>query len=489
MSTGSRLTAPLLPLAEHAAAGAGDAVRIGQRALGYDELAVLAAHLAVQLRGVARLAVWATPTLETCAAVVGALAAGVPVVPLNPRTGERELAHVLGDCKATMLACAPDADLPAPLAALDRLTVRLDLPSHATTTLPPEPPPETSAFVVYTSGTTGPPKGAVLPRRAVASNLDALAQAWDWTGADVLVHGLPLYHVHGLILGVLGPLRCGSRLHHLGRFSSAGLAAALAGSATIAFGVPTMYHRLALDAATDAGVAAALRRARLLVSGSAALPRHDHELIAHASGATVLERYGMTETLISCAARVGDGHRTGTVGPPLPGVELRLVDDEGVELEVWDDETVGEVEVRGPNLFLGYLNQPVVTAEAFHEGWFRTGDVATRGADGAIRIMGRRATDLIFSGGHKIGAGEVENALLEHPAVAEAAVVGEPDDDLGERVAAWLVGVSGEPRPSEAEIAEHVARLLAPHKRPRVVRWRDALPRNDMGKVRKSALA
>jgi malonyl-CoA/methylmalonyl-CoA synthetase len=195
----------------------------------------------------------------------------------------------------------------------------------------------------------------------------------------------------------------------------------------------------------------------------------------------------MSETLMNTAIRADGDRRPGTVGPPLDGVSLRLVDDAGDELDVWDDETVGEIQARGPNLFLEYLNRPDATAAAMRSGWFATGDVATRAADGYIRIVGRRVTDLIKSGGYKIGAGEIENALLEHPAIAEAAVTGEPDDDLGERIVAWVVA-EGSSRPSERELADHVARLLTPHKRPREVRYLDALPRNAMGKVTKATL-
>jgi malonyl-CoA/methylmalonyl-CoA synthetase len=351
-----------------------------------------------------------------------------------------------------------------------------------------EPDGETPALVVYTSGTTGPPKGVVLPRRALWSNLDALADAWEWTGEDVVAHGLPLFHVHGLILGVLGPLRRGGSAWHLERFSPAAAAEALAGDATMLFGVPTMYHRLAEAAESDSSVVEGLRGARLLVSGSAALPAADHARIEAACGQLVVERYGMTETLMNCAIRADGERRPGTVGPPVPRVDLRLVDDSGEVLDVSDDETVGEIQVRGPNLFLEYLNRPDATAEAFADGWFKTGDVATRSEDGYIRIVGRRATDLIKSGGYKIGAGEIENALLEHPGVAEAAVTGEPDDDLGERIVAWVVP-AGADRPGERELADHVAELLTPHKRPREVRYLEELPRNAMGKVTKSELA
>ena len=254
------------------------------------------------------------------------------------------------------------------------------------------------------------------------------------------------------------------------------------------FGVPTMYHRLADAAESDAGVADALKQARLLVSGSAALSTTDHERIESATGQRVVERYGMTETLMNCAVRADGDRRPGTVGPPVDGVDLRLVDDNGTVVDVSDGETVGEIQVRGPNLFLGYLNRPDATEEAFSDGWFRTGDVATREPDGYIRLIGRQSTDLIKSGGFKIGAGEIETALLEHPGVAEAAVTGEPDDDLGERIVAWIVATDDDSRPPEKEIIDHVARLLTPHKRPRQVRYLDELPRNDMGKVQKKRL-
>jgi malonyl-CoA/methylmalonyl-CoA synthetase len=195
----------------------------------------------------------------------------------------------------------------------------------------------------------------------------------------------------------------------------------------------------------------------------------------------------MTESLITCAVPVSGQRRAGTVGPPLDGVALRLVDDHGAIIEITDDETIGEIEVAGPTLFLGYLNRPDATAEAMPDGWFRTGDVATRGPDGYLRLIGRRATDLIKSGGYKIGAGEIETALQEHPGVAEVAVTGEPDPDLGERVVAWVVAAC-DPPPGAQDLAEHVTQLLAPHKRPRVVHYLPTLPRNEMGKVRKSEL-
>jgi malonyl-CoA/methylmalonyl-CoA synthetase len=462
-----------------------EAIRFGERALDYGELRGVAAHLAGRLAAERRVAVWAEAALETCAAVVGALAAGVPVVPINPKSGERELEHIVRDSAPGLVLAAPGVRLPPALDALPRLDIDLEA---AEDPLPAEPEPESPALVVYTSGTTGPPKGVVLPRRAILASLDALAEAWEWTERDVLTHGLPLFHVHGLVLGLLGPLRRGGALHHLGSFSIAAAAAELAGSATMLFGVPTMYHRLADAAERDPSVANALAEARLLVSGSAALSSTDHERIERASGQRVVERYGMTETLMNCSVRADGDRRPGTVGPPLPGVELRLVDDDGKTIEASDGETVGEILIRGPSLFVEYLNRPDATAEAFDDGWFRTGDVATREADGYIRLIGRKATDLIKSGGFKIGAGEIEVALLEHPGIQEAAITAEPDPDLGERIVAWIVPAT-DPPPSEREVTDHVAQLLTPHKRPRVVRYLDSLPRNDMGKVMKKTLS
>ncbi|MFE7272080.1 acyl-CoA synthetase [Streptomyces sp. NPDC057623] len=464
------------------------ALRFGDRSLTYGELGAASGALAARIGGAGRVAVWATPALETAVAVLAALEAGVAAVPLNPKSGEKELGHILSDCAPSAVLAAPGDELPAALGDLERVDVDTRATAPGSRPAPPASD-EDPALIVYTSGTTGPPKGAVIPRRAVAHTLDALADAWRWTGEDVLVHGLPLFHVHGLVLGILGPLRRGGSVRHLGRFSTEGVARELDDGATMVFGVPTMYHRIAQALPGDPGLAQALVKARLLVSGSAALPVHDHERITAATGQRVVERYGMTETLMNTSVRADGEPRAGTVGVPLPGVELRLVEEDGTPLPSYDGETVGEIQVRGPNLFTEYLNRPDATTAAFtQDGWFRTGDMAVRDPDGYVRIVGRKATDLIKSGGYKIGAGEIENALLEHAGVREAAVTGEPDADLGERIVAWIVPADPQAPPSAEELAAHVAARLAPHKRPRRVHHLDALPRNDMGKIMKRAL-
>jgi malonyl-CoA/methylmalonyl-CoA synthetase len=440
------------------------ALRFPERSLTYRELAEEARSVAGGLAGVSRVAVWAHSTVDTVVTIVGALLAGVPVVPINPKIGERELAHIMSDSSPDLVVNGtPPSGPPVEVRDLD---------------------PETPALIIYTSGTTGPPKGVVLPHRALASNLDALADAWEWTADDVVVHALPLFHVHGLGVGVLGPLRRGGTVRHLGKFAVAAAAEALSGGGVM-FGVPTMYSRIAAEVEADPSLATGFAAARLLVSGSAALPASVHARITAATGQEVVERYGMTETLMNTSVRASGDRRPGTVGLPLDGVEVRLTDDGGES--GLDSAGIGEIEVRGPNLFLEYLNRPDATAAAFVDGWFRTGDMAVLDPDGYVRIVGRRATDLIKSGGYKIGAGEIENALLEHPGVAEVAVTGEPDEDLGERIVAWVVPAPGE-LPGEAELSDHVARLLSPHKRPRVVRFLETLPRNEMGKVVKRLL-
>ncbi|HSD20049.1 MAG TPA: AMP-binding protein [Anaeromyxobacter sp.] len=479
---------PLLP--DLAARGSRVALRViggGRAAVSGAELDHAArAHAACMraggIRAGDRVAVWATPELATIAAVVGNALAGIATVPLNPSLGEGELAHVLGDAAPRLVLAADPAAFHA--RAPQTRSIALDGPTAS-----PDPPaPGDPLLVLYTSGTTGRPKGAVITHRNAAFDLDALADAWGWTERDALVHALPLFHVHGLVLGVLGSLRVGATLALLPRFTPEGVCAAMDGGGTMLFGVPTMYHRLAEHCEAAPQDARRLGRARLLVSGSAALPVRENERLFRLFGQRVVERYGLTETLIVTAAR-HDGPRTpGVVGPPLPGLALRLVDEARRPIAPGPD-VLGEVAVKGPTVFAGYLNRPDATSEAMDaEGFFYTGDIAAVDPTGDVRIVGRRATDLIKTCGYKVGAGEVEAALLEHAAVREAAVIGVADEDLGERIVAFVVAAPGA-TPHPDELVEHVARLLAPHKRPRVVRLVATLPRNAMGKVLKKELA
>lgn len=451
-----------------------DAVQINDWGVSWAELRRLAAAVADDLHGLDRVAVEASTDLATVVGVAGALLAGTTVVPVPPDAGPRERDHILHDSAAEAVLVPAAGNRRGDYRG--RPLIPVDLTRQADS-VRPEPDPAKAALILYTSGTTGAPKGVVLSRRAIAACLDGLADAWGWTPDDLLVHGLPLFHVHGLVLGVLGPLRLGSRLHHVGRPTPERYAGA---AGTLYFGVPTVWSRIAAAPAA----ARALRSARLLVSGSAALPAAVGTGLTALTGRRVVQRYGMTETLITASARVDGPHRPDTVGLPLPGVHTRLVDDGDAPLPA-DGETMGELQVRGPTLFDGYLHRPEADAASHtSDGWFRTGDVATIDPDGWHRIVGRAATDLIKSGGYRIGAGEVEDALLAHPGVREAAVVGIPDSDLGQQVTAYVVsdGVA------ESDLIDFVARQLSAHKRPRQVRRVDALPRNALGKVQKSRL-
>lgn len=464
------LLASLNPAAVAGGADIGDAVRVDGAVLSRSDLVGAATSVAERVAGARRVAVLATPTVSTVLAVTGCLIAGVPVVPVPADVGAAERRHILTDSGAQAWL----GDKPAETDGLQHVPVRLHARSWHRYA---EPPADSAALIIYTSGTTGPPKGVVLSRRAIAADIDALAEAWQWTPDDTLVHGLPLYHVHGLVLGLLGSLRIGNRFVHTGKPTPQAYAAA---GGSLYFGVPTVWSRVADDRES----ATALRSARLLVSGSAPLPVPVFDNVVRLTGHRPVERYGSTESLITISTRADGERRPGWVGLPLTGVETRLVDEDGAAVP-HDGETIGRLDVRGDTLFDGYLNRPDATAEAVDaDGWYRTGDAAVVGADGMHRIVGRESVDLIKTGGFRVGAGEIETALLGHPGVREAAVVGVSDDDLGQRIVAFVVGDA-----SAEALIDYVAQELSAHKRPREVRLVKELPRNAMGKVLKKELA
>ncbi len=445
---------------------------------------------ALESAGVApgdRVALWTQRDPSTVIALLGNALYGAVSVPLNVGLGARELSHIVGDAAPKIVVSSDDS---LAIRTPDLRTIVAESEgSRGEHPLPDRRVDDAPLLVLYTSGTTGAPKGAVLTARNVASNLDGLAKAWALTERDRIAHALPLFHVHGLCLGLFGAMRTGAEFSWQTRFEPALLAATIDAGATVLYAVPTMYHRLVELAERDSSVAAQLARARLLVSGSAPLSTREFHRIERACAKRVVERYGLTETLINCAVRGDATPRAGWVGPAVDGVEVELVDDDRAPTVPRDGETIGEVRVRGDNVFAGYLGMPDATAKVIDaDRWFYTGDLAVMDESGWVRIVGRRATDLIKTGGFKVGAGEVEAALREHPAVVDCAVVGATDDDLGERIVAFVVAREGVERPSQEALASHVASLLSAHKRPRVVRFVDELPRNAMGKVVKSAL-
>ena len=458
---------PLLPsltgdLGDHSAA-----LSVDGTAVSWARLARRAGAVAQRLEGMPAVALRATSTLDTVVGVVAGLMAGVPVVPMPADAGPMEREHMLRDSGAA----ATIGDPQWPEVTLPQVSIDGESDWAGS-----EPAIDSTALIMYTSGTTGLAKGVVLSRRAVAADLDGLAEAWQWSPDDTLVHGLPLFHVHGLVLGVLGALRVGSRLAHTGKPTPQAYAAA---DGTMYFGVPTVWSRICAEPT----LAAALRGARLVVSGSAPLPVAVFEQMQSLIGQAPVERYGMTETLITVSTRFDGERRPGWVGVPIRGVESRLVDDTGGEMG-HDGETIGELQIRGTTMFDEYLNRPDATAASLDGDWFRTGDAAVIDAGGFHRIVGRQSIDIIKTGGFKVGAGEVEAALLTHPGVTEAAVIGVSDPDLGQRIVAFVVCSDVD----DATLINHVAALLSVHKRPREVRVVDVLPRNAMGKVQKTLL-
>ena len=458
---------PLLPSLTGDHGDHPEALSVDGIAVSWAQLTRRAGAVAQRLEGMPAVALRATPTLDTVVGVVAGLMAGVPVVPMPADAGPMEREHMLRDSGAA----ATIGDPLWPEVALPQVSI-----DGESDWAGGEPAIDATALIMYTSGTTGLPKGVVLSRRAVAVGLDGLADAWQWSPDDTLVHGLPLFHVHGLVLGVLGALRVGSRLVHTGKPTPQAYAAA---EGTMYFGVPTVWSRVC----AEPSLAAALRGARLVVSGSAPLPVAVFEQMQSLIGQAPVERYGMTETLITVSTRFDGERRPGWVGVPIGGVESRLVDDTGGAMR-HDGETIGELQICGATMFDEYLNRPDATAASFDGEWFRTGDAAVIDEGGFHRIVGRQSIDIIKTGGFKVGAGEVEAALLTHPGVTEAAVIGVSDPDLGQRIVAFVVCSDVD----DATLINHVAALLSVHKRPREVRVVEVLPRNAMGKVQKTLL-
>ena len=339
------------------------------------------------------------------------------------------------------------------------------------------------AMLGYTSGTTGAPKGAVLTHANLLAGAEALRRAWRWTPDDRLVLALPLFHMHGLGVGLHGTLHAGASAVLQPRFDPETVIEAVGEhGATLFFGVPTMYHRLARSER-----ASELGDLRLAVSGSAPLPADLHRRLETLTGLRVLERYGMTETVMLVSNPLDGERRPGSVGFPLPGVELRIQrpgDSPPEDPEV-PDGTPGEIWVRGPNVFAGYRRRPGAGPGA--GGWFATGDVGRRDADGYLHLEGRTG-ELIITAGYNVYPREVEEQIADHPDVAEVAVAGRPDEDRGEIVTAFVVPAPGRPAPTPAELRAHLAERLAPYKHPRATVALAAIPRNALGKVQRHLL-
>jgi malonyl-CoA/methylmalonyl-CoA synthetase len=440
-----------------------------------------------------RVGILLSPGFAWIEAFTGVLLAGGVAVPLSPLYPAAELGWFAADADADTVIVGEDHDDRAgPLCAGRRLLRPADLRAG----LPGEPADVAAgetALLLYTSGTTGKPKGARLTHDNVFVQASLLHAAWGYREDDTLLHALPLHHLHGLGISLLTSLLAGAQARMLPRFEARRVWEELArGGVTVWMAVPTMYQKLveafdAADAATQARWAAGARALRLATSGSAALPVTLAARWRAIAGAVPLERFGMTEIGVGMSNPLDvPGRRPGSVGPALPTVEARIVDEEGRDLEGGP----GELLIRGPSVFPGYFRRDEATLAAFTEGgWFRTGDVAERAPDGYVRLLGRTSVDILKSGGYKLSALEIEEALRDNPAIAEVAVVGLPDETWGDRVVAVVVPAPGGAAGCEAAVLRHWARdRLAPYKVPREVIVTSALPRNALGKVVKPEL-
>lgn len=424
---------------------------------------------------------------------------GAIFVPVNRRYQRGELEHIARDCQPAV-ALSDTEGLSALTTLLPAATRRVDIENAtvvagaiAWSTLDgnspwtgPDPSDNDDAIMIYTSGTTGPSKGVTHAYAGLVHNMFALTSAWGFGPRDRLCLALPLFHVHGLCIGVHGSLLHGATILLHDHFDAAQVVVDFAHrGATVFMGVPTMYAKLIehLERAPDD--ASELGRARLFTAGSAALSPAAFDRFHALTGHEILERYGMSETLITLSNPLAGPRRPGTVGRPVQDCEIRIVDDE--QRDVADGRS-GELWVRGPSLMSGYWNAPAATRAAMTaDGWFATGDIAQRDHDGSVRLLGRRSTDLIKSGGYRIAAREIEDVIVSHPSVREAAVVGVPDDVWGQRIVAAVV-TDDDPVAIEPALRLFCREHLADYKCPRAFIRVGTLPRNALGKIQKHRL-
>ncbi|MEO1000782.1 MAG: AMP-binding protein, partial [Pseudomonadota bacterium] len=483
----------LITALRRASLGREDAVfatRPGKAPVTYGELWDGAARAAAALsragvRAGDRVAVQVEKSLAALEIYLGTVMAGGVFLPLNPAYTPAEMAYFLEDAEPAVFVCDPARAAalgaesgPAAVFTLDGAGRGSWAPA-ATAEAPVAAPlprgPDDLAAILYTSGTTGRSKGAMLTHRNLSSNAEVLARAWAFTEGDHLIHALPIFHSHGLFVATNVTLVAGSSVHFLPGFDADAIFDAMP-AATAMMGVPTFYTRLLADPRLER---AAVAHVRLFVSGSAPLLAETHRAWEARTGHRILERYGMTETNMNASNPYDGERRPGSVGPPLPGTEIIVTDPEtGAEVPVGE---TGMVEVRGPNVFTGYWRMPGKTAEELRRnGFFITGDLGRIDADGYLTIVGR-AKDLIISGGFNVYPKEVEEALDDLPEVTESAVVGVPHPDFGEAVVAVIVPAGA--APEEAAVKAALTDRLAKFKQPKRVIAVAALPRNAMGKV------
>jgi malonyl-CoA/methylmalonyl-CoA synthetase len=471
------------------------AERPGRAGVTYGGLFQLAERIAAALTDAGltpgdRVAVQVDKSTEAIALYLGTVMAGGIFLPLNTAYTAPEVAYFLSDATPRIVVCDParEAEI-APLSPAQTLTLAEDGSGSLMQSLPGTASfdavargEDDLAAILYTSGTTGRSKGAMLSHGNLASNSEMLRDYWRFTRDDVLIHALPIFHTHGLFVATNVALLAGASTVFLPRFDPRAILRAMP-RATALMGVPTFYTRLLQEADLTRELAANMR---LFISGSAPMLVETHRQWQERTGHTVLERYGMTETNMSTSNPYVRERRPGTVGLPLPGVELRIIDDTGAEVP---DGEIGTIQVRGANVFQGYWQMPEKTAEELSaDGWFLTGDLATRDAEGYVTIVGR-AKDLIITGGFNVYPKEIEGLIDDLPGVVESAVIGVPHPDFGEAVVAVVVPEgAANPVATETAIRAALEKNLAKFKQPKEIIFAPELPRNTMGKVQKKAL-
>ena len=459
----------------------------------YEQLHEAALRVAYRLCGVgsglagARVALLCSPGRDFVTALLGTWLAGGVAVPLHPDHPGPELRYYLEDAGVSVLVFSEVfGDVARSLTGDGMELVDVADPGSAGAAALPGVAADQPALMVYTSGTTGRPKGAVHTHGGLAAQVVNMVDAWRWSEDDRVLLVLPLHHVHGLVNVTMCPLWCGAVCEAPGRFDAVAAWERFAGGdLTVFMAVPTIYARLiaawdAADVNTRQQWSDGARVLRLMVSGSAALPVPTLDRWEEITGHRLLERYGMTE--LGMVLTNDFDHRVpGHVGRPFPGVEVRLVDDGGRDVE---PGTQGELLVRGPQIFTGYWNRPDVTADAFVDGWFRTGDIAVDTPDG-FRLLGRASVDIIKTGGEKVSALEIEEVFRTHPSVADCAVVGIPDPTWGQSVGILIVPSGAVPTPEPDVLRSWGKERLAAAKVPTRWLFAEDLPRNALGKVTK----
>ena len=434
-----------------------------------------------------RIGILVNPNIDYVTILWGIWKSGGVAVPLSLSATENELKHYITDSGINIIISSKNCEQKENIPNINDLKLINveNLETHRKTPLP-RLSLERRAMIIYTSGTTNKPKGVVSTHKNIEAQITALTEAWHWSKEDHIPLFLPLHHIHGIINSLCCPLFVGAKTTMLGSFNVDRICEEISSKDfTVFTAVPTIYFSLIdkLEESNDKNIINGFRKMRLMMSGSAALASEIHKKWKKLTGQELLERYGMTEVGMALSNKIDGERRPGSVGIPLPGVEIKLEDDEGKIIT--DEGEAGQVMIRGPQVFLEYINLSEKTKDSFKEGWFLTGDVALL-EKGYFRLLGRDSIDVIKSGGYKIAALEIEDTLLRHPNIKECAVIGKKDDKWGEIVVSAIV--IREKELSIEEVQKWCSKRLSGYKIPRIIKIIKELPKNSMGKIRKIKL-